>query len=661
MPPVHGSPALEESAEELYENAPCGYLSTLPNGVIVKANQTFLTWMGYTRAELLAGMRFQDLLTRGGQIFHGTHYVPLLQLQEGVSEINFELVSRSGRRLPVLVNTSVKKDAEGHPLFHRTTVFNISDRKHYERELVLARKKAEEAARAKADFLSMMSHEIRTPMNAIIGLSNLLAHGGLASRKDEYLQALKASSENLLNLLNNILDFSKMEAGKATLEARGFDLRQLLQGIRQGLGVKADEKQLAVRMELDDRIPACLIGDPVKLGQVLSNLLSNAIKFTAQGGVTVAVQVRELSREDVSLDFRVSDTGIGIPKERLARVFEEFTQASDDIHQKYGGTGLGLTISQKLLELHGTRMHVESEPGRGSTFSFNLRLKLGQAEAPSAEPVWVGLDATTLQGVRVLVAEDHDLNVFVLSQFLRNWGVDFDVTADGQTALERLQAADYDLVLMDVQMPRMDGFEVTRAVRALPDARYQRLPIVALTASARMELTERLDAAGFSGFLGKPFTPEALFTTIAMHSARLPGAPAPLAEAPRGHVEDEAGPATPPRFDLTPFWDLVEGDAQALQELGTLAVDNAEKCKPDFQRALESANAEAFEFHAHKMKMTLELMRARDLEVALDQGRAFLAEGAGDSARQRDVTRSIHQEVDALIGALRDELRRVSG
>jgi len=656
--PQRSEGLLEESAEELYENAPCGYLSTLPSGVIVKVNQTFLTWTGYTREELLAGKRFQELLTIGGKIFHDTHYAPLLQMQGAVDEINFELVTRSGRPMPFLVNTVLKKDAAGRALFYRTTLFNISDRKRYERELLLARKKAEDAARAKAEFLSMMSHEIRTPMNAIIGLSNLLDQTGLSPQQEQYLRLLKSSSENLLSLLNNILDFSKIEAGKATLEARSFDLRELIHGIFQGLRVKADEKKLAVRMELDERVPACLLGDPVKLGQVLTNLLSNAIKFTVQGSVTVAVRVQELAREHVSLDFRVSDTGIGIPQERLAKVFEEFTQASYDINQKYGGTGLGLTISQKLLELHGSRMSVESVPGQGSTFSFNLRLKLGQEAQASAAPARVDLDMQTLRGVKLLVAEDNDLNAFVLSQFLRNWGVDFEVVGDGQQALERLQTADYELVLMDVQMPRMDGYEATLAIRRLPGERYHRLPILALTASSRMDVEERIGSTGFTDFVGKPFTPEELFTKLARYSARTPTLQAP--RRPSEEPREQVPAATPPRFSLTRFWELVEGDAHALLELGTLAVGNMVKSKPDFQQALEHGDAEAFEFHSHKMMMTLDLMQAHDLWAVLDQARALLEEGNKDAARTRVVTVAIHRELDALIQALRDEMLQVT-
>lgn len=654
---------LEESAEDLYENAPCGYISTLPSGVIVRVNRTFLTWTGYAREELLTGRRFQDLLTVGGKVLHETHYTPQLRMQGFANEINFDLVSANGRRLPVLVNTVLKKDADGNPLLYRTTLFNISERKSYERELVLARKKAEEATRAKADFLSMMSHEIRTPMHAIIGVSDLLQETGLSPQQEKFLHILKASSESLLNLLNDILDFSKIEAGKMTLEERSFDLRQLVHGVFQGLSGRAQEKKLPIQVELDEQVPDCLIGDPVKLAQVLTNLVSNAIKFTEQGSVTVAVSVREDAPESVSLDFRVSDTGIGIPPERLAKVFEEFTQASYDINLKYGGTGLGLTISQKLLELHGSRMRVESTPGVGSTFSFPLRLKRGDAATLPTDSTWREMDARALQGLKLLVAEDHDINVFVLSQFLRRWGVDFDVVGDGQQALERVQTTHYDLVLMDVQLPRLSGDEATRAIRRLPDERLRSLPILAVTASARGDLGAHVESAGFTDFVGKPFKPETLFTKLVQHGGQrpVPAATVPSPVEPRAPVREGVDPDRPlSRFSFGRFWNLVEGDPHAMLELGALAIHNAEKSKFDFEQALENADAEAFEFHVHKMKMTLELMDTQGMWAALRRARELLAEGGRDLVRLRAATRSIHGELEAIIGALEDELRQVN-
>ena len=375
---------VEEDAEDLYENAPCGYVSALPDGLIVKVNQTFLTWTGHRREDLVGRKRFQDLLTAGGRIFHETHYAPLLRMQGEVREIAVEIVCANGGRLPVLINSVLKKDAAGKPLLTRTTIFNATDRKEYERELLRARQRAERADKAKADFISMISHEIRTPLSAIMGVGHLLGSTDLSQQQQKFVRILRSSSENLLSLVNQILDFSKIQSGTMSLEERSFDLRQQVNETVSNLWMKADEKGLILEAYVDERLPAVLLGDPVKIGQVLTNLLGNAVKFTAQGSVTVTLQVRELDPDAVSIHFRITDTGIGISPDRLQHIFDDFTQASYDIGLKYGGTGLGLSISKRLVELHGSRLAVESELGRGTTFFFDLRLKTAVDERGTA-------------------------------------------------------------------------------------------------------------------------------------------------------------------------------------------------------------------------------------------------------------------------------------
>ncbi|EAU62605.1 sensory box histidine kinase/response regulator [Stigmatella aurantiaca DW4/3-1] len=589
--------------------------------------------------------------------------MPLLQMQGAVNELSFDLVRKDGQRVPVLLNTVQKKDASGKTLFHRTTLFDITDRRNYERELVLARKRAEEATRAKADFLSMMSHEIRTPMNAIIGLSNLLGQATLPPLYQEYARILQSSSENLLVLLNSILDFNKMEAGKLMLEERRFDLRQLLHGLCSTLSVKAEEKKLSIRVEFDPEVPNALLGDPVKLGQVLTNLLGNAIKFTEQGAVTLAVRRLHGDAEGVFLGFKVSDTGMGIPQDQLTQIFEAFTQASYDITWKHGGSGLGLAICQKLLALHGSKMRVESVPGEGSSFAFDVRLKIASGAVALDAPAEDLQDTQTLQGLKVLVAEDTAVNVFVLSQFLRRWGVDFDVVENGRRAVEQVQARPYDLVLMDLQMPQMDGCEATRLLRRLPGERGRHLPIIALTASALLGTDAQVADAGFTDVIGKPFMPRELFAKLALHGSRLGAAPrARSGEAPpcqeRGASEAAGGG---PRFDLEKFKSLAEGDRSAEIELNTLAIGTFEKQKQDLRKALEAGNVEAFDFHTHQLKMPLALMKPRVLLKALDQGRKLIEMPGSQASRLRDVIRTIHEELDAIVDALKEDVREKAG
>jgi PAS domain S-box-containing protein len=367
---------LEESADELYEHAPCGYVSSLPDGTIVRVNQTFLDWTGFDREELLSGRRFQDLLSVPGKIFHETHYAPLLRMQGFANEIALDIVKADGSVLPSLVNAFQKHDAAGKPLLNRTTIFNATDRRKYERELLLARRKAEELAKSKSDLLSMISHDVRTPLSGMMMALQILERGELSPVQRKYLSIVRSSADNLLNLTSQLLDASRIESGRLTLEAREFKLRELLQGLCVNLAPKAEDKGLELRLEIADQVADRLIGDPVKIGQVLSNLLYNAIKFTNAGSVTLIVRSGGAAADGrVALDFAVKDTGIGIPEDRLASIFEEFTQADYDTGMKFGGAGLGLSICRKLLALYGSTMQVESQLGQGSTFSFRLSLQ----------------------------------------------------------------------------------------------------------------------------------------------------------------------------------------------------------------------------------------------------------------------------------------------
>ncbi len=505
---------LEESAEDLYENAPCGYLSTLPDGTIVKVNQTFLTWTGYQRENLVGRKRFSELLTAGGRIFHETHYAPLLQMQGTVREIALDVVCAGGRRLPVLINSILRRDPEGHPLLVRTTVFNATDRKEYERELLRERERAEQAAKAKSDFLAMVSHEIRTPLSALIGVAHLFKQTELSPQQQKLVRILDSSSGNLLHLVNQILDFGKIEAGQMSLEERTVDLRQLVGDATTGFRIKAQEKGVAFRVHVDERVPRAVLGDPVKIGQVLANLVGNAIKFTSEGSVTVMLEVRAIEPEAMSIEFRVSDTGIGIAPDRLQNIFDDFTQANYDIGLKYGGTGLGLSISKRLVEMHGSRIRVESELGRGTTFSFDLRLKtVAVEEAPPAPEL-----VSAVQGLKVLVADDNEVNIFVLTSFLKDWGVEFDVASNGRQAVECVRARHYDLVLMDLRMPELDGYGAAREIRSLPGERFKKLPIFAISASVRMGFQQEIDAAGFDEFVGKPISAEILLGKMARYA-----------------------------------------------------------------------------------------------------------------------------------------------
>ena len=365
---------LDESAEELFEHAPCGYLSTLPDGTIVRVNQTFVEWAGASRDGLLAGTKIQTLLSIGSRIYYETHYAPLLRMQGFANEIAFEIVRDDGRILPVLLNARQKRDAAGRPLFNRITLFDSTHRRRYERELLVARRKAEQVAKDKADLLAMLSHDIRNPLNAMMGGVQLLDRSELTESQRRFVRRLKSSSENMLDLLTHVLEMSKVESSTFALVETSFSLRTVVDDVRETFEAAASEKQLELRTSVADSVPALVVGDPVATRQILSNLVGNAVKFTPAGSVTLTIVTHEISTDAVVLRVAVSDTGIGIVAEVVDRIFNEFTQASYETTMRFGGSGLGLTITRRLLALYGSTVEVESTPGEGTTFSFKLRL-----------------------------------------------------------------------------------------------------------------------------------------------------------------------------------------------------------------------------------------------------------------------------------------------
>lgn len=390
---------------------------------------------------------------------------------------------------------------------------DVTERKHVEQSLIDAKEQAEEAARIKAQFLSTMSHEIRTPMNAILGFTHLLLQNDPRPDQLEYLNIQKFSAENLTVLINDILDFTKIEAGKIQLEETCFDLRQLLQNLYSSLKPNADNRDIDLQLNVPAQGIPPILGDTVRISQVLTNLIGNAIKFTEQGSVAVTAEVAEQTDTYTTIDFKVSDTGIGIPADKINLIFESFNQASSDTTRRFGGTGLGLTITKRLLNLMDSDIYVASEPGRGSAFSFTLKFKnaIGMA-SPNNEGN--AFDEVRLKGKRVLIVDDSAVNVLMARQFLKKWDIVSGEATNGMQAVSEVQANDYDLVLMDVQMPEMDGYEATRAIRALADPKFHDLPIIALSASSVAEIREKVQDAGMTDCLAKPFTPADLFEKI---------------------------------------------------------------------------------------------------------------------------------------------------
>lgn len=381
--------------------------------------------------------------------------------------------------------------------------------------LIQAKEKAEEASRVKAQFLSVMSHEIRTPMNAVLGMSNLLMEEKLTNKQHEYLDTLKFSSDQLLNLINDILDFSKIEAGKIELEEIEFDLFSLINGIKESYSFKAADKGIQLKTNWGDSVPHHMVGDPTRLGQILNNLMGNAVKFTEKGLVELVCTKESEDWDFIYLKFEVKDTGIGISDKYKDSIFEQFTQSDARVNRKYGGTGLGLAITKQLVELQNGTLAVESVEEQGS--SFMVWLKFGKVKAHVSMPL-VGRKGNekSLEGIKILLVEDNEINQFVAGKFLEKWNGSFDIAENGEIALNALDRKNYDLVLMDIQMPVKDGYETTRTIRK-SNSIYSQIPIIALTAENVQEITSEVFKVGMSDIITKPFNPDELYSKIKKH------------------------------------------------------------------------------------------------------------------------------------------------
>ncbi|MEO1021598.1 MAG: ATP-binding protein [Bacteroidota bacterium] len=388
-------------------------------------------------------------------------------------------------------------------------------------QLKVATEELARSAKTKSDFLATMSHEIRTPMNAILGMTHLLKQDNPRADQLEPINILDFSGNTLLNLIDDILDFSKIEAGKIEFEHIEFELSKLCNIIIESFKVTAANKSITLSLELDPKLPNMMFGDPARLTQVLNNLLSNALKFTEKG--TVTLTVKKLSSEEkghTNIEFAVHDTGIGIAPDRLEKIFESFTQAGEETKRLYGGTGLGLTISKQLTELQGGVVRVDSELGKGTSFYIQLHFeKSGSEQTVETTPPEKSV-AQKLVGMRVLLAEDNIVNQKVMQRFLERWQIDPTIVNNGLEAVEAVESNSYDVVLMDLQMPVMDGYDSAANIRKLDDPNKRKIPIIALTAAALKEVREQVYASGMNDYVTKPFNPAELEQKLASYKTR---------------------------------------------------------------------------------------------------------------------------------------------
>ncbi|MCB4799221.1 ATP-binding protein [Neotamlana laminarinivorans] len=480
----------------------------------LKGNFTFLNdaWLKYTgfTAKESIGKSFRGFLDKDNIISNKNTY----DLFSGDNkQLEFIFKFYKGDQLFWFETKSkLVSNSNGEGIGYIGTIIDITTLKETEIEL-------HNASRAKDNFLSTMSHEIRTPLNAVTGLTNIMLMEDYKPEQEENLKALKYSGEHLLGLINDLLDFNKIKSGKVDVVEKTFNIKYFLENIQSHFALRAEKKGVVFNVVKENSIPDYVIGDELKLTQIVKNLLSNSLKFTEKGSIVLCVNNLGKKENKVNLEFKVKDTGIGVSKSKQETIFESFMQADADTSLKYGGTGLGLAICKKLLKLQESDLILESEEGKGSIFSFTITYKTTnrfsdyKPEMVEQQPDYKFLN------LNVLIAEDNKMNVLILRRFLEKWNVKYQVANNGKEALSYFKREDFnfDIVLMDLQMPILDGYETTKAIRNLPDLEKASIPIVALTAFAQKDIKEKTKVYKMDDFIGKPFAPERLYKVLSKY------------------------------------------------------------------------------------------------------------------------------------------------
>ncbi len=479
------------------------------SGKVEWVNNAFESITGYTITDA-KGKRLGDVLK--GELTDVSVIQKSRELSRAKQSFEVDLLvhRKDGKPLWISVINSVILDKNGNIDKYIEVIIDITAKKKAEIELIAAREEALQLSKAKDMFISVMSHEIRTPLNAVIGMSHLLLDNNSEEIHRENLGILKFSAENLMTLINNVLDFTKIETGNIELERTTIELHELVQSITSSMQFNASEKKIYIRNNVDSAIPQTIIGDRTRLCQILLNLVGNAVKFTETGGVTIDAQVIGQADNYVKIRFAITDTGIGIANDKINTIFESFKQAESDTSRKYGGTGLGLAITKKLIELHGANIHVDSVLGKGSTFWFTL--KFDKEHLDTTNPI--NTVETGLQ-ITVLVVDDNQINRLLINKVLTKWGASIEFAENGEEAIEKLETNhQIDVVLMDIHMPVMGGIEATQIIRSKEDAFYQQLPIIALTASMLNSEINEIENSGMNDYILKPFDPKGLYDKL---------------------------------------------------------------------------------------------------------------------------------------------------
>ena len=620
------------------------------DGKITDMNQALASITGITR-EKITGTDFFDYFTdreKAKQVYQEAF------AKGYVVDYPLTIRHRDGKLTDVLFNGSVYRDDRGNVLGIVIVARDITARKKFENELIESRKKAEKAAKiaeeavkAKQQFLSNMSHEIRTPMNAIVGFTKVVLKTDLNEKQREYINAIKISGDALIVLINDILDLAKVDAGKMTFEKIPFKLSASVYAMLHLFETKIKEKKLELIKEYDTAIPEVLIGDPVRLHQIVLNLVSNAIKFTSEGKITVSVKLIDEDNDKATIEFSVSDTGIGIPEDRRERIFDNFQQATSNTSRLYGGTGLGLAIVKQLVQAQGGRITVRSKMGEGSTFSFTLSFRKAKNKSlPQEEQVHTEAEAGD-EKARILVVEDVALNQLLMKTLLEDFGFQMEIAGNGRVAVEKLKGSSFDLILMDLQMPEMNGFAATEHIRN--ELKLQ-VPIIALTADVTTVDLEKCRAVGMNDYISKPIDDKLLLKKINQYLKK------EKKPADSAMKEQEKGPQQGKYTNLEFLRQLTKNNPDMIAEMINVYLEETPQLMKKMKQSLEKEDWENVRAAAHSIIPSFSTMGMSEEYAAMAKKIQENAEAKKNADEIKDLLHKMGRVCENAYAELRQEL-----